>query len=445
MGFWTHKPFFLLDKSLASCYSVSMMKTFKNLEDYILSMSGYVQNEKGRWIVPTSSFIAYNYWAPIVKLARYDVNVLDNFTHQIIQNIGFTPKQVDLAAKIVVKYKRQLAKNDIDVTPIENGEVELRIPVREIDYQRSIDVENNTIVLRFPFDQKLIETMRRFAKDDSQGTANWNADSRQWEVALTEYNTLWCYKNIVRKSQFAPSKKFDAMVELCESAEDNHPHLTVEDSKLVLANFPPSLENYIRQITDLTKVVTVDDISNSVRLIDYSGICRYSVDPVLLRSVIPDNIYEPFLTQAWTEIETPTENTLVDICEYAQFVNRFPIVVYEKHNGLIAPSLAKWFGVEPVPMEDNNISQIADATVVSVQRRNLTASSAINGTIPVLVTDNLLVRSGGRRQSLFQSAEKTIFVGHKDDWEATYRKGISSSSTLGGILRQALREKAEAV
>lgn len=397
-----------------------MMKTFKHLEDYILTIAGYVENEKGRWVVGkqavVSPFTGFN--QPIVKLARYDVSVLDNFTHQIIQNIGFTPKQVDLAAKIITKYRRQLAKHAISVEPVEQGSVTCKLPLRNIDYRRILKVEDDEIRAFFPFDQKLIEQLRGFARDNSHGTVAWNQTDRYWKIALTDYNIMWAYNNLVVQNKFGTNTEFNDLLELCNSVEYNVPHLTLRDNEMVFVNAPSSLTNYIAE-----NVGTVD-MTNITRLIDLSGICKYNVDESLLTACVPDTVSHEFMLNSW--IEVSESDRLVDIVRYIEHVDRFPIVIYQN----AGEGLINWFkdftGLEVYSEPQSDKRRYILEVGTKLHKKTL-------DTYPVLITSNGLIRGGSIRQGLFQRAEKTIFVSNGN--------ARPNLSRLGVALKQALEEQ----
>lgn len=398
-----------------------MMKTFKHLEDYILTIAGYEENDKGRWVVvkqaAVSPFIGFN--QPIVKLARYDVNVLDNFTHQIIQNTGFTPKQAELASKIIIKYKRQLAKHAISVEPVEEGFVTCKLPLREIDYRRRLKVKDDEIQAFFPFEQKLIEQFRSFARDSSHGTVAWNQEDRYWKIALTDYNIMWAYNNLVLQHKFGTDSEFKSLLDLCQTAEYNVPQLTLVDGELAFVNAPASLTDYIAE-----NVGTVD-LTNITRLIDLSGVCRYGVDESLLTACVPDNVPHEFMLNSWTEVSN--SDRLVDIGQYIEHVGRFPIVIYQN----TGEGLIDWFKeftgfevyVEPQPDKRRYILAVGAKT-----NKNTLDS------YPILITSNGLIRGGSIRQGLFQRAQKTIFVSNGN--------ARPNLSRLGVALKQALEEQA---
>lgn len=397
-----------------------MMKTFKHLEDYILVIAGYVEDNKGRWIVgksPVSPFYGLNH--PIVKLARYDISVIENFVNQIKSGIGFTPKQAELASKITTKYKRQLANNEISVEPIESGFVTFKYPLRDIDYRRRVSVENDEIRAYFPFEQSIIESLRHYARDESHGIVEWNQKERYWMFALTEYNIIWVYTNLVKQSKFSMDKSFNNYLELCKSANYNLPTLTLINDELVLAHASDSLKSYV------SEKVSHLDISNITKLIDHSGICKYAVDETITRTCIPSYVARDFMLKSWIEVNS--QDDMMHIPRYIDYVCRYPVVVYGS-NDFIVPWLSEVMAMQVYKTaQENNQRYILELDDKNVDELD---------SYPILLTTNGLIRAGTHRQNIFQKAEKTIFI--------STANSVLPTTRLGDILRMAIREKAEA-
>lgn len=398
-----------------------MMKTFKHLEDYILVIAGYVEDDKGRWIVGKQSAISpfYGFNHPIVKLARYDISVIENFVSQIKSGIGFTPKQAELASKIVTKYKRQLAKHEISVEPIDSGFVTFKYPLRDIDYRRRVSVEDDEIRAYFPFEQSIIEGLRHYARDESHGTVEWNQKERYWMFALTEYNIMWVYNNLVKQSKFSMDKSFNDYLELCKLADYNVPTLTLVDDELVLAHADDSLKSYV------SEKISQLDISNITKLIDHSGICKYAVDETIARTCIPSYIARDFMLKSWIEVNS--QDDMMHIARYIDYVRRYPVVVYGS-NDFIIPWLSEVMQMQVYKTAQENNQRY----ILELDDKNVNELDSY----PILLTTNGLIRAGTHRQNIFQKAEKTIFI--------STAKSVLPTTRLGDILRQAMREKAEA-
>lgn len=367
------------------------LEKFESVEEYILFIAGYLKR-------PSESTHPQQHHmnSSPINLARYDVSVVNNFAHQIHDKIGFTPKQCDLAGKIIVKYRRQMAKAGIDVTPVENGTATVG-PLREIDYSRHISIEEDSIKIRFPFDQLLVQKMRTYGKNESHGSAVWDHEKRYWNLALTEYNVMWTNKNLIQDHQFEADKEFINLYKICKQATGNVPKLKLDNDKIYMENCPSSLENFlVDKVGDFT-------LNNMVKLIDYAGVCGFGVSKKLLEKV-PNNKLHTYFVNQEIVVETPEENDINNLVEYIKMSERFPVVTYSTgHDVALYNRLTKEFGKKCVL----NVSAISELDDLDQQ------------TIPLLVTNTGLVRSGTTRQRLFQMSERIVFF-YKDKGSSEY-------------------------
>jgi len=374
------------------------MREFEFVEDYILFIGGHdpVPGASGM----KSNWIGYGMSKPVINLARYDVSVLNNFTIQIANSTGFTLKQADLACKIITKYQRQLSKLEVSVEPINNGKVQFKLPIREIDYTRNIAMDNDTIQVRFPFVQNLVQLMREFGKEHSQGSAEWDHEGRVWNISLTEFNTMWVENELVRKYNFEPSKAFNEYVTLCKKVHGGIPTLRMDKAGVpIMENISSNLEKFL---VDKTGGFSVNNLT---ALIDYAGICQYEVDEELLVD-IPENV-RPYMLQHQIEVTIPKDSDYHDLFDYVERSKRFPVVTYDPSlKNEVSKRLIKKFGKTAVvqlgPKPKDQLEQL--------------------DRIPLLVTNSALVRTGTTRQQLFQRAEKTAFF-YDSEQGRTYLSG----------------------
>ena len=133
-----------------------LMKTFLYVEDYLEVINGDRDPASGKL------YGLFNNTPPIVSLARYDVQILSSMSATTSDGKSLTDKQAELAVKIVLKYRKQLEKLEIDVTPVETPK--FRLGIRQIDRRRLLYIDNNKLVLKFPYDTKLISDIRDLAK-----------------------------------------------------------------------------------------------------------------------------------------------------------------------------------------------------------------------------------------------------------------------------------------
>lgn len=375
------------------------MKTFQTVEEYIEVISGARDAVTGKL---THSWVS----EPIISLARYDVDVINNMSEQCTNNISFTEKQANLAVRIILKYQRQLAAKDIDVTPMNTPSY--RNPLRQMDYSCSLGVSDDKLTIKFPYNQKLIDQVRSFSKE-SQGSCKWVPDKKLWETALTEYNLNWLYA-FSKINQFAITDEVEKLYKLVADAEQR-PYkiqLTLKDSELVIENAHHSLLQYINDnIGDLS-------FDNFYKLVDNSSLLGFTVDKSLLDAVVQDHgpKFLAMVSNSEFKIAPNTQNTNSDIAElvkYASITNRYPIVLFE-------PDLSSKLYSEFSQYFDPSEIRSLGFGIKNAEIPDLTGIKLLHITKPIKSIDIPLLVSGagmmfgGDKQLMQQRTEKSAYI-----------------------------------
>ena len=252
------------------------MKKFDHVEDYIEVITGYKDIVTGK---QTSNF--YFGISPIVNLARYDVSVLESMADTVLRRGALTEKQGDLACKIILKYQRQLANKCVDVSPVEKPQ--WRIALRQMDYSQILDLKNNKLILKFPFKNDMIDSLRGFSRE-SQGPVKWNRETKVWEIALTEYNLSWAVTWAeVYKVEIADS--VTQLMDLIKQTEQQNYAIELyvtDQGMLDISNAESSLKQYI------TDNLGGFELSNLLRLVTASSDLAYTINPDLAQAVISE-------------------------------------------------------------------------------------------------------------------------------------------------------------
>ena len=157
------------------------MKQFPYVEDYLEVING------DRDPVTGKLHGLFDSTPPIINLARYDVNIVASMSSNTQTGHALTDRQAEIACKIILKYRKQLATHSISVDPVESPV--FRIPLRTIDRRKLMTLVDNEICLKFPFETKLIDQVRDMTKD-SQGHWRWSNASKEWRLGLTETNLV---------------------------------------------------------------------------------------------------------------------------------------------------------------------------------------------------------------------------------------------------------------
>ena len=285
------------------------MLKFNHVEDYIELLAGY-DPVAGRGLVFNSGKYQFS-------LARYDVKIVESMANSSIWgNQALTDKQGELAVKLVLKYRRQFAAHNIDITPVENPQ--WRSPLRKIDRTQRIWLEDGEIRIKFPYNQNWIDDIRKF-KDASQGHAEWNHDSKYWSLGLTEYNVNWIVAwGETWKIDIEPEVRDLYNKILLAETQPYEIKLVQREGCFEITNAAESLVNYIEEN------LGGFDLSNVTRLVDYAGVLGYTVDP----NIKYDELLDLFGPDRDIHVPSTEHGSLDLIFDYAELTGRWPVCIY---------------------------------------------------------------------------------------------------------------------
>jgi len=372
------------------------MKTFSFVEDYLEVLNG------DRDLVTGKLHGLFLDTPPIVNLARYDVKILDSMSQQTQCGNALTDRQAELACKMIVKYKKQLAAKGIDVAPIENPMY--RMPLRIIDRRKLIKLEAQHIVLKFPFETKLIDQIRDMAKD-SAGRWKWQSEAKEWQVALTE-------TNVVAVCGIGKANDFEIDPELIKLEDaitkiESQPYaieLTQQFGKLVITNAQKTLIDAVVNECALA-------FDNLHLLIDKSATFGYTVDDLLCQSLVTKHgsrITNLIIAQETKFAPTNDDSIFQDIINYAELVNRYPIYVYEPDMSgrLYENFVKKFFNNEHIIQTQTLAADVNTATTKVIYFNKYNAKW--NKAVPLLISGQGMMH-GGEKTLLLQQAEKVVY------------------------------------
>jgi hypothetical protein len=362
---------------------MSIVYTF--IEDYLELLAGYDPASVQSWIFPNIKNI---------RLARYDVSIVDSMASHTSFGGALTDRQAELCVKIILKYRRQFANMGVDVTPVETPV--FRLPPRKLDRSRRMWLDDQRIGLRFPYDRELIDSVQAYKKT-SQGSATWDNDQKVWWLGLTEANVNWAVAwGELYNFNIEPEVRllFEQII-----AEEQ----TIYEIKLIqtadgytITNAAPSLIDYIND-----KLGGFGS-ENSVKLVDYSGVLGYAYDD----NIICPALLDLFRGQRNAHVR-PSDTNWNMIFAYAELTNRYPVCIYD-------PSLK---GVDLSRFEEQdivrfNISGKTKTCDYNIHDVKVVYANKIPATwdydIPLLVSTQELMY-GGKRMEWLQRAEKVIY------------------------------------
>ena len=373
------------------------MKKFQYVEDYIEVING------DRDPVTGKLFGLFDSTPAIISLARYDVSIVDSMSQAVQSGKSLTDKQADLAVKIILKYRKQLTARNVDVSPVENPK--FRLGIREIDRRRLAYVDGTDIVLQFPYDTKLIESIREIGKL-SQGRWGFDGNSKSWKLGVTEMNVVAAH-GFASNNQFEIGDEFTQLLKLVEECEatEYSIELISTETGYTITNAHTGLLEYINDnCGGFGK-------SNLVTLVDNSDILGYTVSREIVEqmtSTTSARVANLMTRQQSRFTANYTDETiLTDIIEYAHATNRWPIYVYEPDlsDRLYDKFVARYFEQEEIhKIRDTKTQPRTDARVVFFHKY----SPKWDNRIPLLISSAGIMH-GGDKTMLLQRAEKVVY------------------------------------
>jgi hypothetical protein len=378
------------------------MISFTHVEDYIEIIAGL----KSAYSANPAGYLSCR--ASLINLARYDVNVIFSMAQQCTYDEPLTVRQAELACKIILKYERQLAAKNIDIAPVRTPQY--RHALKVIDYTCRISIQNQELILRFPYNTDLINQIREFSKI-SQGKCKWDYQQKIWRVALTEFNLNWlCHW--AKTSTEAINRGFviDAEAEqlfqkiLATEKQDYRIELCIRDGNVTIDNCPESLSDYIE------KYIGGFNQDNILRLIDYSPILGFTVSEQLGNKLIEDHgqEYHIFTTNREVQLNIDKNGWKVydHLMDYIDKSQRWPAVFYDPESkGILSvlDLLKRRYSSELVHSTADFRYPLTDKT------RYIHSTKPISNikNIPILISSSNI--TSGTRQAMFEKAEKIVF------------------------------------
>lgn len=306
------------------------MQRYTFIEDYIMDMG--------------STFLTWPPKQSQIKLARYDETIVQSMADQVNSGIPFTDKQATLALKLVTKYRKQWKKIGYDVT----GQIEspkFKFPIRVIDRRKVIDINRNKIEIRFPYDQNIISLIR--SSQQIPGSMIYNKDLKVWQAAITPPRILWCGEFGI-KNDFEISDSFTQLFDSTIGAGIVIPTLCEKNGSLIIENAGDSLINYLDQHGGICH-------SNLVRLIDLSGMCKYSVDKDLIAKVTTNEDIIDIMTSKEKNIQYTKSVPIELIIDYIKLTGKKHIAIYDDYTLQIANKLTASLTPQELDLDKINI------------------------------------------------------------------------------------------
>ena len=224
--------------------------TLRYVEDYLEFLYGTMDKEGNG-----SSVFNYAIHATSkIKLATYDkspVSSMGAFCSKArTENYEscLTDRQVDLARKIITKYRRQFLAIGIAL-PENDSDLELRHPVRTIDRVKYLahDIDNKQIKLKFPYDPKKVSVLHDYS-NNSAGQCEWDNASRHWTFDLTEGNISKMLELFQQEDLRIDESLTDIVTDVLTANNEQLPRFSINNKELKLYNCHPRVHEYLNEL-----------------------------------------------------------------------------------------------------------------------------------------------------------------------------------------------------
>ena len=224
--------------------------TLRYVEDYLEFLYGTMDKEGNG-----SSVFNYAIHATSkIKLATYDkspVSSMGAFCSKArTENYEscLTDRQVDLARKIITKYRRQFLAIGIAL-PENDSDLELRHPVRTIDRVKYLahDIDNKQIKLKFPYDPKKVSVLHDYS-NNSAGQCEWDNASRHWTFDLTEGNIAKMLELFQQEDLRIDESLTDIVTDVLTANNEQLPRFSINNKELKLYNCHPRVHEYLNEL-----------------------------------------------------------------------------------------------------------------------------------------------------------------------------------------------------
>lgn len=322
-----------------------------------------------------------------INLARYDVDIVSSLSQQSLRGIGYTDRQLELAKKIVIKYRRQLANLPEPILVPDDFPVSL--PIRVVDRTFSAKIVDDQIHIKFPYNAELVTALKKYAETAS-GSVRYIRDEKIWKLSLNEFSVNWVVAlapsyNIILDPEISRLHELILGVESRPFAIE----LVSTDQGFDI----PGAATSLREMID--NKLGGFGTENLLALVDNSAILGYTVSEQVqeqLRARLGQeyDAADAELLEQLIMNRRPTINLVTQgldiVVKYARLVNRLPIYSYEG--------------------QAVDITEIKQ-TLPEIQTLNARSYGNIK---PRLLLTTTVFMIGRRRAGWLQSAEKIILL-----------------------------------
>jgi hypothetical protein len=242
-----------------------------------------------------------------IKLARYDVNFVNNVSSYIHRSLGMTGRQRELAVKLTAKYRKQFRNLGVDVSLITKNP-EFRYEVRTVDRSKRFTVVDDLIHLHFPYNQDMIKEINTMLRENvliHDIRSQWNPEDKRWEINNLEGNFIELYNWAVKNTfEFSPESKdyYTKLESVLQNPNKYNIYATAkDDSSLVLHNAPKELEEYWQE--NIKSKTLIEQIKSC-------GLLAIDLDKTVLTKYNFNKLEKVILTNNFVNVEDTISSVL---------------------------------------------------------------------------------------------------------------------------------------
>jgi hypothetical protein len=174
-----------------------------------------------------------------IQTNLFDQTVCHSLGLQVLSGKALTQKQANLSIRLLNKYKQQFLKNgSFDILEDLSNPI-FKYPIRTVDSTKSVDIVNGKIVIKFPFNQLLVGSMREIANASYFSKPVFDGDSKAWTMDLNEESLAFVESKLIPDGFDISSDiqmYVDQMSKIRDEIEDHVPMLVKKDNRYTLIN-----------------------------------------------------------------------------------------------------------------------------------------------------------------------------------------------------------------
>ena len=247
-------------------------------------------------------------------IEQTDFTIVNSIARQVFKGTALTDRQFALMQEKLVAYKAQFVEAGVE--NLEDLLQRTRQPLRQIDRSKYIKCQDNTIVIRFPFNKTDICYIHEFA-----GTAEGYHHQKGTHIHYFEYDE----RNVLNLLDRFTKKDFvidEELIEVYTAAKAIHSSPQEYLSGIVnnkLVNINPALDTVIQH--------EVGKLSNSTFAKFIDRRFRYALDYVELPSASTSLAHSIISRKEVTYNSRPSAESTSDILTALWDLDRFPLLV----------------------------------------------------------------------------------------------------------------------